>query len=31
MEAIPERWIEDLEDYPRISSVADELARVGEE
>jgi ADP-ribosyl-[dinitrogen reductase] hydrolase len=31
MGAIPERWIADLEDYPRISSVADELARVGED
>jgi ADP-ribosyl-[dinitrogen reductase] hydrolase len=30
MGAIPERWIRDLEDYPRISSVADELARAGE-
>jgi hypothetical protein len=31
MDAIPGRWIRDLEDYPRISSVADELALVGEE
>jgi ADP-ribosyl-[dinitrogen reductase] hydrolase len=31
MDAIPERWIADLKDYPRICSVADELARVGEE
>jgi hypothetical protein len=30
MDPIPERWIRDLEDYPKISSVADELARVGE-
>ena len=30
MGAIPERWIRDLVDYPRISSVADELARAGE-
>jgi ADP-ribosyl-[dinitrogen reductase] hydrolase len=30
MGAIPERWIRDLVDYPRISSVADELARAAE-
>jgi len=29
--AIPERWIADLEDYPRISSIAWELAMAGEE
>ena len=31
MGAIPERWVRDLVDYPRISSVAWELARAGEE
>ncbi len=31
MDAIPERWIRDLEDYPRISSVAYELAVAGKE
>ncbi|MCX6692179.1 MAG: ADP-ribosylglycohydrolase family protein [Methanoregula sp.] len=31
MDAIPERWMKDLVDYARISSVAWELARVGEE
>jgi ADP-ribosyl-[dinitrogen reductase] hydrolase len=30
-DAIPERWIKDLEDFPHISEVAYELARVGEE
>ncbi|OPY38765.1 MAG: ADP-ribosylglycohydrolase [Methanoregula sp. PtaU1.Bin051] len=28
---IPKRWIADLEDFPHISSVADELARVAED
>jgi ADP-ribosyl-[dinitrogen reductase] hydrolase len=31
MGAIPQRWVRDLVDYPRISSVAYELARVGED
>ena len=30
VDAVPERWILDLEEYPRISSVADELARMAE-
>jgi ADP-ribosyl-[dinitrogen reductase] hydrolase len=30
IDAIPKRWIADIEDYARISSVAWELARVGE-
>jgi hypothetical protein len=30
MDAIPERWIRDLEDYPRIISIAWELVMATE-